>query len=231
MLSYTVYASAMETADNAATSPSAASFASLLATLATPAPKPEPEWNDEELGEDVASLSYERALRSHARYRPPDAMENTAKQHAGSAEDAFLPQDSARSRGVGADAFARAHAAAEAELAQRSSIEFERHSVAFERNLKNASITIRMSKLECEQLHQRAAEAGLTVSAYLRSCTFEAEALRAQVKEALAELRNVGQKDKEKHRASTSSWFGWLSFAWLKRLFPPQRPRPRVAQA
>jgi len=221
----------MQTADTTTPTPSAASFASLLATLATPAPKSEPEWNDEELGEDVASLSYERALRSHARYRPPDAMENTAKQHAGSAEDAFLPQDSARSRGVGADAFARAHAAAEAELAQRSSIEFERHSVAFERNLKNASITIRMSKLECEQLHQRASEAGLTVSAYLRSCTFEAEALRAQVKEALAELRNVGKKEKEKHRASSSSWFGWLSFAWLKRLFPPQRPRPRVAQA
>jgi len=36
---------------------------------------------------------------------------------------------------------------------------------------------------------QAGREAGLTVSAYLRSCTFEAEALRAQVKEALAELR------------------------------------------
>ena len=55
--------------------------------------------------------------------------------------------------------------------------------------LKRASITIRLSKVECEQLHKRATEAGLTVSAYLRSCTFEAEALRAQVKQVLADLR------------------------------------------
>jgi hypothetical protein len=59
-----------------------------------------------------------------------------------------------------------------------------------ERNLKDASITIRMSKAECTQLHRRAAEAGLTVSAYLRSCTLEAESLRAMVKDALAQLRS-----------------------------------------
>jgi hypothetical protein len=58
-----------------------------------------------------------------------------------------------------------------------------------ESNLKSASVTLRMSAAECKQLRRRAAEAGMTVSAYLRSCTFEAETLRAQVKEALAELR------------------------------------------
>ena len=52
---------------------------------------------------------------------------------------------------------------------------------ALNRNLKSASITIRLSKAECAQLRRRAAEAGLTVSAYLRSCTFEAESLRAEV--------------------------------------------------
>src|ERR1700677_3463737 len=46
-----------------------------------------------------------------------------------------------------------------------------------------------LSRAECARLHQRAAEAGLTVSAYLRSCMVEAEALRAQVKQALAELK------------------------------------------
>ena len=46
-----------------------------------------------------------------------------------------------------------------------------------------------MSEVESAQLRQRAAEAGLTISAYLRSCTFEAESLRAQVKETLAQLR------------------------------------------
>jgi len=56
---------------------------------------------------------------------------------------------------------------------------------------KSASITIRMSVAECAQLRQRAAEAGMTISAYLRSCTFEAEALRGQVKEALVQLRSA----------------------------------------
>ena len=61
--------------------------------------------------------------------------------------------------------------------------------LALDRNLKSASITIRMSNAECAQLRKRAAEAGLTVSAYLRSCTFEAESLRALVKDTLAQLR------------------------------------------
>ena len=56
---------------------------------------------------------------------------------------------------------------------------------------KSASITIRMSADECDRLKQRAAEAGLTLSAYLRSCTLEAESLRAQVKEALAAIRTA----------------------------------------
>jgi len=56
---------------------------------------------------------------------------------------------------------------------------------------KSVSITLRVSPDEAGQLRLRAREAGLTVSAYLRSCTFEAEALRAQVKEALAELRQA----------------------------------------
>ena len=44
-----------------------------------------------------------------------------------------------------------------------------------ERELRTASVTIRLSTAECARLHQRAAEAGLTVSAYLRSCMLEAE--------------------------------------------------------
>lgn len=55
---------------------------------------------------------------------------------------------------------------------------------------KTASVTLRVSAVEFEQLQRRSIEAGLTVSAYLRSCTFEAESLRAQVKQALTELRN-----------------------------------------
>jgi hypothetical protein len=52
------------------------------------------------------------------------------------------------------------------------------------------TVTIRMSPAECAQLRERAAEAGLTMSAYIRSCVLEAEALRTQVKQALQELRS-----------------------------------------
>ncbi len=53
---------------------------------------------------------------------------------------------------------------------------------------KSASVTLRMTQEECVQLQQRATAAGLTMSAYVRSCVFEAEALRAQVKQALAQF-------------------------------------------
>jgi len=59
-----------------------------------------------------------------------------------------------------------------------------------DRKRMSASVTIRMSQEEFAQLQQRSTEANLTVSAYLRSCTFEVESLRTQVKQALAELRN-----------------------------------------
>jgi hypothetical protein len=55
----------------------------------------------------------------------------------------------------------------------------------------DASVTFRMSREEFIQLQARSVEANLTMSAYLRSCTFEAESLRAQVKQVLAELRNL----------------------------------------
>jgi predicted DNA binding CopG/RHH family protein len=223
----------MHSENSPAPAPSAASFASLLSALATPAPKPESDWNDEALAEDVATLSYERALRSHARYRSADARE-TPVQNA-DAQDAeladFIEESTApisRGRSVGAEAFARAHEAAKAELAQRAA---EKASTSFERNLKNASITIRMSKAECEQLHRRAAEAGLTVSAYLRSCTFEAEALRAQVKEVLSQLRSATADNQPQRSRQTHSNFRWLTFSWLKRFFPPARLSQRVARA
>jgi hypothetical protein len=61
---------------------------------------------------------------------------------------------------------------------------------------KSASIHIRLSLAESAQLRERAAEAGLTVSAYLRSCVLEAETLRAQVKQALAQLRAASVAEK-----------------------------------
>jgi hypothetical protein len=72
------------------------------------------------------------------------------------------------------------------------------------------------------QLRKRAADAGLSVSAYLRSCTFDAESLRAQVKDALARLRAGESTGKAPHDALGSapdlapvrrSWLHWPSRA------------------
>ena len=41
------------------------SFATFLASLATPRQSAGPEWNDDLLGDDVATLSYEQPLRTH----------------------------------------------------------------------------------------------------------------------------------------------------------------------
>jgi hypothetical protein len=101
----------------------------------------------------------------------------------------------------------------------------------FERNLKDSSITIRMSKAECVQLHRRAAEAGLTVSAYLRSCTFEAESLRTMVKDTLAQLRSVAAQAKPAPSApALHSRFRKMA-AWLARLLTPWNGSQRVARA
>ncbi len=111
--------------------------------MAAPA-KPDPAWNDSELAEDVATISYEQALRTHARSHAKD----------GDARVACGPIEGNSGKPA-----------------------------------RTASITIRLSEAECAQLRQRAAESGLTVSAYLRSCTLEVESLRAQVKDTLAQLR------------------------------------------
>ena len=72
---------------------------------------------------------------------------------------------------------------------------------------KSASITIRLSHAECAQLRKRATAADLTVSAYMRSCILEAETLRAQVKEALAELRAATPDDPQPAARTQRRWW------------------------
>lgn len=161
-------------------SPTSSNFASLLAALAKPEEETLPEWNDEGLADDVATLSYERALRTHARYRPSETDRQPRRT---------APALSAESR-------RQAARPANDKLADA------------DRSPKSASITLRMSQAECAQLRERAAEAGLTVSAYLRSCAFEVESLRTQVKEALVKMRPAATADKvTTPTVSHSSWF------------------------
>ena len=187
------------------TSPNASSFAGLLAALAEPKSKRVPAWNDDELEDDVATLSYERALQAHARYRPVD-------------EGVPAPQQtpdggSIRIREVVPNAIDPLSEAVlpEAVQAGDSGVSSNRAPSSYrEQDRKSASITIRLSQAECTQLRARAAEARLSISAYLRSCTFEAEALRAEVKETLAQLR-TGESSEKPHPPTPDrrSWFHW----------------------
>jgi hypothetical protein len=184
---------------HAAQTDSAPSFAGLLAALAAPAQKPSPAWHEDELADDVTSLSYESALRAHARYRyahPSDKLP---------APDANLPrrqiEPEASSNSIPATKSIPRCATPPTAAAQPATA--RQPFTPFERDLKSASITIRMSQAECAQVHQRAAEAGLTISAYLRSCTLEAESLRAMVKETMAQLRSNGAGKQEAPAAAS----------------------------
>lgn len=165
-------------------SPASSSFAGVLAALTGARIKPSSNWQDDlerDLEPDVATLSYERALSAHARYRP---------DHSESASPAPAKQPAAQS----AEAFAQRTPTALA-------------AAALEEKRMRASVTLRMSNAEFAQLQRRSAEAGMTVSAYLRSCTFEVETLRAQVKQALAELRTARAGSSHPQR---TSWIAHL---------------------
>jgi hypothetical protein len=229
-----------QTAANAP-SPTSASFAGLLAALAAPANAASDQtqpWSHDGLVDDYATLSYEQALRGHARFRSPNPPPDT--------DDFPLPNpvDPKLSR-IG-EAFpiaatsATPSATAPTVSASKPDWRLENSPnppTALDRNLKSASITIRLSQAECAQLRTRAAEAGLTVSAYLRSCTFEAESLRALVKDTMAQLRSVSiQEDRAAAiqlapNPASKRPFRRSYRQWWARFWPPTHARRSIAQA
>ena len=228
-LGHSHYPRAMQQTADILPTPAGPSFASLLAKLTTPADSAterRPSWRKDEsaddftdeLADDVATLSYESALRAHARYKPDISGEWNLPQRIESTAALVAEESAARTKVA---ALLTASAAA-GKIAAALNV-----TPALDEMRKRASVTIRMSEAECAQLQKRAAEAGLTVSAYLRSCTFEAEALRAQVKEALAKLRVAQPAVKaEAQVARRKSWRGWLA-----RLIPRWHFGQRAARA
>jgi hypothetical protein len=175
-----------------------ASFAGFLAALTqsnraeadhalTGAPSQSPIWNDELLADDVATLSYERALRAHSRYRADVPAVDPPKASPPPPDVAAAPQPEAA---------------------------FSVQTIP-EKVLKDASITIRLNRDENAQLRKRAAEAGLTVSAYIRSCTFEAETLRALVKDTLVQFRTASAPPLPS--ANPSNRRHWSALFWPGR--------------
>ena len=189
----------MQPSGQAIPSPSSQSFAGLLASFASPEPDAKDraaELSIDDLGEDVVALSYERALRTHARYKPTDAI------------DRPLPETTDRKPSNALGAVPPTNAIGAESLSAEAS---ETLTSVDGPGLRSRSVTIRLSSAESARLHRRAAEAGVTVSAYLRSCTFEADALRAQVKAALAELRAATPDGKQAATAPVRhSRFGWM---------------------
>jgi hypothetical protein len=189
-------------------------FAGMLAALAAPGQKRPPARDLDGFEDDVATLSYERALRAHTRFRAPDPTDRSLTQPPDADGSRFdeLTADALRLPEAPPTAHA-ANSGADPQLEARNE-----NTTGADRNLKSASVTIRLSKTEFAQLRMRASEAGLTVSAYLRSCTLEAEALRAQVKDTLAQLRSetiAEMKAKEIEAGAASpkgSWLGRLRF-------------------
>jgi predicted DNA binding CopG/RHH family protein len=219
------------------TAPNLAGFASLLASLAAQPRKDADEWienvnpshaasktqepvaastddaaqatdaasdlTEQEQNDESTLLSYESALRTHARY------------HAAPESDWLVRERETQEQAEAEAMAATGGKSAEAQKAAEFLAEKLQPGRYLERDLKCSSITIRMSAAECAQLRQRAVEAGMTVSAYLRSCTFEAEALRAQVKEVMAELRaeaaeKLNDTEKSKKKFSPRDCFARL---------------------
>jgi predicted DNA binding CopG/RHH family protein len=208
--------------------PSSQSFAGFMAALSSPAPM----WDDDQLEDDVATISYERALRSHARYQkmaPADLDDRSPLQVP---EAALIPDKAAQvSDQADFPAASTSQKSPHATILDQPEAPPSRQT-ALEKNLKSASITIRLSRAESAQLRQRAAEAGLTISAYLRSCTFEAESLRALVKDTLAQLRSKpSDRDQLKisRGVSSSTRRSWLR--WLLGFLPRWSSRQRTVQA
>lgn len=162
-------------------SPGSSSFAGLLAliTASRNMDHDAPVQSGFDRGDDIATISYESALRAHARYRPENRDEW---------EKLPSPSDPANNaRKESATTSADGHAAAlRTNCASQTLVDGD---------LRRASVTIRLSEAELHRLRQRAGEAGMTISAYLRSCTFEVETLRAQVKEVLTRLRTPGNEE------------------------------------
>jgi hypothetical protein len=190
------------------------SFAGVLESLAAPVSALGSDRSDDGLEDDVAVLSQDGALRSQeyearagtgteqqrgivpesqrpAPKKPPQAERNPDWTNSGSRTKADMPVTP--------------------ELNAAPAPPTDRR--------KLASVTLRMSSAECDRLRARAAESGLTVSAYLRSCAFEVESLRAQVKEALAQLRRASAVERQAPMTPRRSLLERVTHIW---------PRPRA---
>lgn len=171
-------------------------FAGLTASKAQDRDARADAWIDDALADDVATISYEQALRTHARYRRPDLPPLPVAEL--DPEFQKPPQSVRITEWVP-----------------------ENSASSLQANRKLASITIRLTRSECNQLRERATAAGLTVSAYLRSCIFEAETLRAQVKDALQQIHSEKEREGVRVESSPKDWRARFFAHWSRNRNQP----------
>ena len=190
----------------ASPAPPSRTFAGLLAAIAFPDKALPLESDMDEEDQDVASLSYERALRSHTCFDPMSPANNPGE---GTAANSL----------TSAVAFDRY--AVKAGSGPLDSAKQQETNTLPQSSRRCSSVTVRLSAPEREQLHLRAVEAGMTVSAYLRSCAFEVENLRAEVKTALSQLRSLTTPNLDPiPSGERQSWLRFFKLPKRSRLQP-----------
>lgn len=84
---------------------------------------------------------------------------------------------------------------------------------------RRATVSVRLTDVEFLRLKDRASESGISVSAYMRSCILDADQLRSQVKQALAQMRALSANPEpslhaalplSKERNNGRQWFQLL---------------------
>jgi hypothetical protein len=195
----------MQEPQAAASASSSFDFGSLLASLTSPAKKPAEDWDDSSLADDIATITYEQALRTHTRGRV--GASGLPSMRVGACEEiapASLNEKTLKAHPRPIEASCATDAAGKKDCPRRGE------------DRRAASVIIGMSKAECLQLRERAVEAGLTVSAYLRSCIFEVETLRTQVREGFVQLRSPCLAETVAPQEPDDTHI----FSWRARLFP-----------
>jgi len=84
---------------------------------------------------------------------------------------------------------------------------------------RQSIVSLRLTDVELLSLKDRASESGISVSAYMRSCILDADQLRAQVKQALAEMRALSTRpDPSRFPALAVSNDSAAGVDWLRLL-------------
>lgn len=85
---------------------------------------------------------------------------------------------------------------------------------------RQVAISIRLAPSERALIKTRAAEAGITTSAYIRQCALEVEQLREQVRQAVAAMDRGGPAVQVATSASAKGFLPWMARKFLPRRSP-----------